>query len=258
MTPLSPFHLLFKRTVGRYAERFLFFLILGALTGIVPSAIVLLGLFPAMLGTEPGQLDLISSNLIRIIALLLSFVLLAPLQISLAFAATGRLTNPLAFKNGLIHSHEWLGTSLLTSLALIVPAVLIAPGAFLGTRLAFVLPVIVSEKKTGFSALRRSNDLVRGRSFQIFIFLLGFGIFSAAISLPLWLIPTSWLGNLASFTVSSLVVVPLFIIFLQVLYEDLCRASPAQKGPPETYFFHKVLVGLGSIIFLLTLFKAAF
>ncbi len=256
MRHLTSFHILFKQAVDRYIERPYYYILLGAVSGVVPSAIFLLGAFPAILGTRPGQLDIISSSLIQATALLLAVVLLAPIQSALAFAATNQHESKKALLKGLIHSPKWLATYVLTALALIVPTVFIAPGAILGPRLAFVLPILASENVTGFVALRRSSDIVRGRTFAILIFLLGFGIFVAMLNLPLLFFPSALTGQIFAFITNSIIVAPLFIIFLQVLFEDLIRVTK-QKRPPKTgYFLHKMLVILGSIIFLLSLFKA--
>jgi len=247
MKHLTSFHILFKQAVDRYIERPFYYILLGAISGLVPSAIFLLGVFPALLSSPLGQLDIISSSLIQIIALLLTTILLAPIQSVIAFAASGRHSSKEALIKGLIHSPKWLATYVLMALALIVPTVFIAPGAFLGTRLAFVLPILASENSSGFDAMRRSSDIVRGRTFPIFIFLLGFGVFVAFLNIPLLILPTTIASQLFAFIANSIIVAPLFIIFLQVLFEDLNQLKKQRQPINNGYFLHKILVFFGLI-----------
>src|SRR5439155_4315972 len=69
-------------------------------------------------------------------------------------------------------------TRFLSALALIVGLLLLViPGIYLLVRLALVEPIVVCERVSGSTAMRRSFDLTRGRFWQVFrlgLALLGF------------------------------------------------------------------------------------
>ena len=93
-----------KRTLRKYGETPAVFISIGSLAGIVPAVVIFLGLFPAILGTRPGQLDIISSPAIQLLTILLIMVLTAPLYVALGYAATRKTKTWEAVRHGLPHA----------------------------------------------------------------------------------------------------------------------------------------------------------
>ncbi|MEA3249784.1 MAG: hypothetical protein U9Q03_05530 [Patescibacteria group bacterium] len=251
ITPFPGFMDCLKRTLKRYAERPFVFVVIGLTASLIPAVILFLGLFPAILGTRPGQLDFISSPMIQLSTTLLMTILAAPFYTALGYAASRPATLPTALRRGFSLALTWLLAYTLTGLALLLPSLLLFPGAVMGVHLSLLMPVVVNEKLTGFIAMRRSADLIRGRFLKILLSLIIFVFLASVISLSMSLAPQSVLSSLAGLVVSSAIIAPLLFIFLQILYEDLKAEKKDIPTAPRGYRYHKILAGIGLILIVL-------
>jgi hypothetical protein len=119
---------------------------------------------------------------------------------------------------------------------------LIAPGLFLMTIWAVIIPVIVLEKRSAGESFSRSRELVRGYGWGVFgvivltiLLLIGFEIVLGLILTPL----ADWLQNFVSNIVSGTLTAPFIAVVLTLLYFRLKAAKePAQENvavtPPPT------------------------
>jgi hypothetical protein len=119
---------------------------------------------------------------------------------------------------------------------------LIAPGLFLMTIWAVIVPVIVLENKSAGESFTRSRELVRGYGWGVFgvivltiLLLIGFEIVLGLILSPL----ADWLRGFISNIVSGTLTAPFIVVVLTLLYFRLKAAKePAQEHvavtPPPT------------------------
>lgn len=125
-------------------------------------------------------------------------------------------------------------TSILAALGIALGLVLcIVPGVLFSLFAALTVPVVLLEKKTGTTAIRRSIELVKTDWVRVVIVLVVFGVLSAVAS---WVgglfIPSRFyflhmlVGDLV-----SIAVLPIPIVGLVLLYQDIARA---RLNVPET------------------------
>lgn len=113
---------------------------------------------------------------------------------------------------------------------------LIAPGLFLTTIWAVIIPIVVIENKGAMDSFSRSRDLVSGYGWNVFglivlMFLLMIGV-SIVLGLILSPLPT-WLEELISNTVSGALTAPFWALAVTLLYFRLREAKePAAPQPP--------------------------
>jgi hypothetical protein len=119
---------------------------------------------------------------------------------------------------------------------------LIAPGLFLMTIWAVIVPVIVLEGKSAGESFSRSRELVRGNGWGVFgvivlviLLLIGFEIVLGLLLTPL----ADWLQGFISNIVSGTLTAPFIAVVLTLLYFRLKAAQePAQEHvavtPPPT------------------------
>lgn len=119
---------------------------------------------------------------------------------------------------------------------------LIAPGLFLMTIWAVIIPVIVLENRSAGESFSRSRELVRGNGWGVFgvivltiLLLIGFEIVLGLILTPF----ADWLRGFISNIVSGTLTAPFIAVVLTLLYFRLRAAKePAQEHvavtPPPT------------------------
>jgi hypothetical protein len=141
------------------------------------------------------------------------------------------------------HLGSVLVAGLLAGLGIAIGLVLlIAPGLFLMTIWAVIVPVIVLENKSAGESFSRSRELVRGYGWSVFgvilltiLLLIGFEIVLGLILSPL----ADWLRGFVSNIVSGTLTAPFIAVVLTLLYFRLKAAKePAQEHvavtPPPT------------------------
>ena len=120
---------------------------------------------------------------------------------------------------------------------------LLAPGLFLMTIWAVIIPVIVLENKSAGESFSRSRELVRGNGWGVFgvivltiLLLIGFEIVLGLILTPF----ADWLRGFISNIVSGTLTAPFIAVVLTLLYFRLKAAKePAAQEhvavtPPPT------------------------
>jgi hypothetical protein len=137
-------------------------------------------------------------------------------------------------------------TRFLTGLALILGLLLLViPGIYLLVRLALVEPVVVCERVSGSSAMRRSFELTKGRFWQVFLLGLVFGAVMVAplacVILPAILIPAldHWLVDATTSLFAELVGAFGTLCFLCAYVafsanQDVAEPCAAPNGGPGT------------------------
>jgi hypothetical protein len=235
----------FRRSLSRYAEKAWIFVLIGTLAGSAPAVVMFFGVFPAILGTRPGQSDIISSPAIQLLATLIIMIVIAPLHAALGVAAADEARLLTALRRGFLLTFAWLATYTLASLTLLVPSLLLFPGAIMGAGFSVLLPVVVNEKSSGFAAMGRSADLVSGRLWKVILNLVFFVLLTSAVALPFTLIPRSTLSMLMGMLVSAALFTPLLFIFLQILYEDLRDSESGVPARKKSRYLHKILAAAG-------------
>lgn len=117
-------------------------------------------------------------------------------------------------------------TSLLASVAVLFGTLMcVAPGLIIGFFLAFAMPVVLLEKKSGVDALKRSFELVKGDWLRVLIVAIAFAVLSwVAAFVGGIFIPNSWifLNGLVG-DLLTIVVLPVPIIGLVLLYDSVTR-----------------------------------
>jgi hypothetical protein len=120
-----------------------------------------------------------------------------------------------------------IGTTLLVFLGVAIGVVLcVVPGFVFALLAAFTIPIVLLERKSGFSAIQRSIQLVRADWLRVVVVLVVFGLLQAV---------ASWIGRLfvpSQFTffhllvgdLVSIAVLPIPIIGLVLLYQDILRS----------------------------------
>ncbi|MEA3249783.1 MAG: hypothetical protein U9Q03_05525 [Patescibacteria group bacterium] len=191
---------------------------------------------------------------------------------AISFAAAYKIGGFEAIGRGMFKFGSLIKTTFPALAILVVPLLMIVPGVILKTRFSLMLAVVVGENKTGFTALKRSSDLVRGHTRQMFwnlllinltviITMTGATVLGVTLS-HIFEIAGSIGGpgmtaiNIASLSIPailfSVLLLPLVTLYLQVAYEDLVclHHGPVAAAVGGRHTAHKVLASLG--IFLTT------
>jgi hypothetical protein len=127
---------------------------------------------------------------------------------------------------------------LLAGIAIVIGLILlIAPGLFLLTIWAVIIPVIVLEGRSAGESFGRSRELVRGNGWNVF------GVIAITVGLTIAAnivvaIATFWLpdeaGSFVQSVISNTVVAPFMAVALTLTYFALARGQ-ASAGEPVTY-----------------------
>jgi hypothetical protein len=180
--------------------------------------------------------------------MLLGLLLTIPFMILAAYLAQAALTVVVADRaraGTMDWQQAWrvvlenLGSLVMTSLMVMIGVAVglvfcILPGLVFSLFAALTVPVLLLEKKSGTTAIRRSVDLVKADWVRVLIVLVLFGILQAI---------TSWVGGLIVPSrfyflhmlvgdLVSIAVLPIPIIGLVLLYQDIARAR--LNVPEET------------------------
>jgi hypothetical protein len=142
------------------------------------------------------------------------------------------------------HLGSVLVAGILAGLGIAIGLVLlIAPGLFLMTIWAVIVPVIVLENRSAGESFTRSRELVRGYGWGVFgvivltiLLLIGFEIVLGLILTPL----ADWLREFVSNIVSGTLTAPFIAVVLTLLYfrlkaakEPAAPENVAVTPPPE-------------------------
>ena len=187
-----------------------------------------------------GSVQRVGGALAGIGLMLLGMLITIPLIVLATYLAQAALTVVVAdrARGGTIDWQQAWGvvlqnlgslvvTSILGAIGVAVGLVLcFVPGVVFGLLAALAVPVVLLEKKSGVSAIRRSVDLVRTDWVRVVVVLVVFGILQGVAS---WVgglfIPSRFyflhllLGDLI-----SIAVLPIPIIGLVLLYQDILRS----------------------------------
>jgi len=257
-----------QRSWSRFREKPLTFTALGLTLAVAMTGAIVL-LFPAdFLGGQSGLLSIHLAIRVTLAVALAAMSVWAATAMAYAAAYRIRGLKPVGLAlNKFIPVSKTFAAALAV---LILPALLIIPGAFLKARFSLMLPVIVAEKKTGFTALKRSSDLVRGHTKQLFWDLLLIGL-TMAISIAATTVIGLTLAHFAEtrpmvsgpalmavkimtaavpMALFSLLFMPLLALFLQMSYENLIRAhrGPIAASVGQRFVVYKSLCALGVLL----------
>lgn len=167
------------------------------------------------------------------------FLLSIPLLVLATFLAQGALVVAVNDRLG-GGSMDWKGawgvvagratplilTSLLAAAAVLVGTLAcVLPGLVVGFFLAFAMPIVLLERKSGVDALKRSYELVRGDWLRVLIVAIAYTVLSwVAAFIGGLFIPSRWIfvhgfiGDLM-----TILVLPVPIICLVLLYDSVTR-----------------------------------
>lgn len=101
----------------------------------------------------------------------------------------------------------------------------VIPGLVLAFLFAFVSPVVLIERRSGFEALKRSRDLVRGDWLRVALVLVAFGIvrwFAQMLASLIVPLGAPFVGSLLGDLV-TLVLMPVPVLGLVLVYDDIRR-----------------------------------
>ena len=126
------------------------------------------------------------------------------------------------------------GASILAGIAITVGLILlIAPGLYLVTIWAVIVPVIVIERSGALASFGRSQQLVRGRGWHVFGTLVLVFLILIVVDILLGLVfsalPVLWRTGLST-VVSGTLIAPFLALVVTLIYYRLCGANGAQ-GP---------------------------
>jgi hypothetical protein len=207
------------------------FLLLTAVT-VVPVGI----LSAIATNAATGSGDLAQAGVILAIALIPAVLLIPVSGAAVAIATVRRLSGDRVGAGAALEQvgiRFWIlfGALVLVTLGVIVGLfALIIPGIFLAILWLFAGPVVVIEGKGVRDSLRRSQDLVRGSWWTVFLAFvliqvvtaiaqLAIGIVGAAILTPLDGTALAWGEGIWS-TLTQLLVQPFALIAIAILYAD--------------------------------------
>jgi len=257
-----------QRSWSRFREKPRTFVTLGLILAVALTGAIVL-LFPTAFLEERSGLP--SLHLAVRVALAVALAAASVLTMTaMAYAAAYKIHGLKPIGLALTKLGPVLKTSATALAVLILPALLVIPGALLKTRFSLMLPVIVAEKKTGFTALKRSSDLVRGHTRQLLWNLLLVGLAMAISVAAMAAIAatlahfvetgpmTSGLALAAAKIMTaavpaalfSLLFMPFLALFLQVSYENLIRThqGPIAATVGQRFLVYKMLSVLGILI----------
>jgi hypothetical protein len=235
MTTTEPGPFTFMELISRawqmYRREPWLFLLLTAVT-VVPVGI----LSAIATNAATGSGDLAQAGVILAIALIPAVLLIPVSGAAVAIATVRRLGGDRVGAGAALEQvgiRFWIlfGALVLVTLGVIVGLfALIIPGIFLAILWLFAGPVVVIEGKGVRDSLRRSQDLVRGSWWTVFLAFvliqvvtavaqLAIGIVGAAILTPLDGTALAWGEGIWS-TLTQLLVQPFALIAIAILYAD--------------------------------------
>ncbi len=256
------------RVWSRLAEKPLTFAVLGSLMTVTLTAAAVAAAPSSLLGPE-NPVNGIHPLIRTAVAFGLLLLSVVPMT-ALAFASAYRMRSFKALRYGLAKSGRVLRTMIAAMFVMLVPILLILPGLAMKARFSLMLPVIVTENRSGLEALRRSSWLVRGNTRKVFwnMLLIGFAgaVATAATAVTGITLahlaevdPSVSMGMLAAYrtgsialpiAVATILFLPMLFLHLQVSYEDASRkdgpAAPAR--PVGTLTLYKVLAVAGVLL----------
>lgn len=188
----------------------------------------------ALLGLVGGVFGALLGSLIGIVA---AFLLQATLVKAVQDVRDGRADMSLSETVSAATPYLWrvAGASILAGIAIAIGLVLlIAPGLYLITIWAVIIPVIVLEGAGVFDSFGRSHQLVRGRGWHVFGTLVLTWIILLVVNIVLGLIFAALpnvLSNGLSSVISGTLVAPFNALVVTLVYYRLIGTS-ADPVPP--------------------------
>ena len=214
------------KTYARHllAIAFVIYLIAAVLTAVLALA---------------GTIGLLLGALIEVIA---AFLLQATLVKAVQDVRDGRADLSIGETVSAALPSLWsvAGASILASIAITIGLLLlIAPGLFLITIWAVIVPVIVIERSGVFASFGRSRELVRGRGWHVFATLVLVFLIMIAVDIVLGLVfaflPHFLRGGLSSIISGTLISPYLALVVTLVYYRLSSSMTPAGGGPYGGY-----------------------
>jgi hypothetical protein len=268
------------RTWNRFAKKAPTFLKFGALMYAVPLALLALAAFAVNFASNGGTA---ASGPLRIaLSVAVSFVVLCAIIATIVFqtavAATAAFKSESGispFTLGLRSAWPLLLAELLAAFVIVLPGVIIIPAIILAVRFALITPVAVTERRRGLDALNRSRDLTFGRGKRLFGELTALAICyavlfavlnalamalsgafptttGATLTVGAWIVPLAPRALFVALAplVAQIVIVPLFLAYLQIFYEDCAARVPSAewKSDPKRRRTYAILAAIGGIV----------
>jgi hypothetical protein len=191
----------------------------------------------ALLGLVGGVFGALLGSLVGIVA---AFLLQATLVKAVQDVRDGRADMSLGetVRAATPYLGRVAGASILAGLAIAIGLVLlIAPGLYLITIWAVIVPVIVLEGSGAMASFGRSQQLVRGRGWHVFGTLVLTWIILLVVNIVLGLIfvalPHALSSGLSS-VISGTLVAPFNALVVTLVYYRLTATSAADPVPPGT------------------------
>jgi hypothetical protein len=185
-----------------------------------------------------GRVGVGLGSLVQIIA---AFLLQATLVKAVQDVRDGRVDLSLGETVRAATPYLWrvTGASILAGIAIAIGLVLIiVPGLFLITIWAVIIPVIVIEGAGVFACFGRSQQLVRGRGWNVFGTLVLVFLILLVVQFLLGLIflalPYVWRSGLSSIIAGTLIA-PYLALVVTLVYYRLSATSPVPAAPGENY-----------------------
>jgi hypothetical protein len=157
------------------------------LVGIASVIYVPLAVAGALVAPRAGQVPS-RAAVLAILAVYLVVLLASPIVWAAVTFALGEIYLGLnasigtALRSGFSLSVPLMGTALLCGIAIVLGCILlIVPGVYLMLAFALVWQIVVLEKISGFAALRRSRELLRGNLWRAFGVLLVGGLITGVL-----------------------------------------------------------------------------
>ncbi|HTM68071.1 MAG TPA: binary toxin-like calcium binding domain-containing protein [Candidatus Binatia bacterium] len=262
-----------SRTLERYRSKpgtFLALSLLGFAFPLVAIGILAATMFgayaAALTGANPGAMAFIGLAVAILAIAIFSLIQTA----AMAAAAAFKIKFARSLKVGSSMFLTMAVALLLGNLVLILPAIIVIPAIILSVRFALVVPVVISERRSGIEALVRSRDLVYGKTARLLLeglaLVLLFAVAGGAMAALGGLVGTSLApqGGAGKVVVGLAVaafpafvqwlLAPLAYLYLQSFYED-CVALKGQDWVmhPRKARLYGVLAALGGILMVLAL-----
>lgn len=190
---------------------------------VIAGLLSLLGVFGVLLGS--------------VVELFAAFLLQATLIKAVQDVRDGRADLSLGETVNAATPYIWpvAGASILAGIAITIGLILlIAPGLFLITIWAVVIPVIVLERSGVFAAFGRSQQLVRGNGWHVFGTLVLVFIILFVVDIVLGLIFLALpvlLRNGLSTVISGTLIAPFIALVVTLIYYRLSGAQGGDQGP---------------------------
>jgi hypothetical protein len=129
--------------------------------------------------------------------------------------------------------------SLLAGIAIVIGlALIIAPGLYLITIWAVIVPVIVIERSGALASFGRSRELVRGRGWHVFGTLVLVYVILLVVDIVLGLIFSALphvLGSGLSAVISGTLISPFLALVVTLVYYRLSGSAQTPPAPSENY-----------------------